>query len=86
MKCKTCRDDFEPSQMTGDVCRWCADKKRFADFAKKCKLKRFPDPTGERYVYNVNGTLAGKKVEETDFIDELWNALARSCAREDLVV
>lgn len=53
-------------------------KAEFAVFAKKMGLTRYPDPTGERYVYNLDGSCDGKKSECTDFIDELWNALARA--------
>ena len=83
-RCKTCGEDSK--QMSGEMCSHCHRKKEFADFAEECELTRFVDPTGERYVYCVDGSLAGKKVEETDFMDELWNALAKAKGRSDLVV
>ena len=58
----------------------------FAAFAVEHGLMRFPDPDGERYVYRTDQSCDGKKVECTDLIDELWNALARSHGREDLCV
>ncbi len=72
--------------MRGDVCVWCSQKRKFSDFAESCGLKRYPDPTGERYVYNLDGSCDGKKGECTDLIDELWNALAASKDRVDLTV
>jgi len=86
MICTKCKDDFEKGQMIGNVCRWCEGKKKFAAFAKECGLGRYPDPRGERYVYHVDGKPGGKKAEETDFIDELWNALAKKAGRKDLLI
>lgn len=78
LTCKVCHDEYGDSGVTDSVCCWCAHKSKFAEFAKSCGLKRFPDPTGERYVYLLNGQCAGKKSEEIDFIDELWAALVRA--------
>ena len=58
----------------------------FSDFAKECGLELFPDPHGERYVYQLDLKCAGKKCECTELIDDLWNALARSNGREELCV
>lgn len=60
------------------VCESCADLAKFAAFAKTCGLTRFPDPSGERYVYRLDGRLAGKKSECPDFMEELWDALVRA--------
>ena len=59
---------------------------KFAAFAVEHGLERFPDPDGERYVYRTDLRCEGKKVECTDLIDELWNALVRSQGREELCV
>ena len=63
-----------------------AFQQKFADFAKECGLTEFPDPDGERYVYRTDLSLYGKKIECTELIDELWNALARAKGRDDLCV
>lgn len=63
-----------------------AQKQAFSAFAAEVGLTRFPDPRGERYVYNIDGRCAGKKVEETDLMDELWNALVLTKGRRDLVI
>lgn len=76
-KCSVCRVSLEADQMQGDTCRWCTTKAKFSAFAEKCGLTRYPDPDGERYVYGLDGRVTGKKIEEEDFIDELWNALVR---------
>lgn len=79
IKCQTCFDEYPADYIGSDgICRHCARKATFSAFALACGLTRFPDPAGERYVYRLNGKLAGKKVEETDFIDELWDALVRT--------
>jgi hypothetical protein len=85
-RCSKCGDDYEPDQMRCETCRWCADKTRFAEFARECGLDRFVDPRGERYVYNLDGSCSGKNVEEIDFMGELWNALAKAKSRPDVVV
>ncbi len=54
------------------------ERQRFADFARSCGLTRFPRPDGERYVYYLGGDCAGKKSEQSDFMDELWDALVRA--------
>lgn len=76
--CEKCGDQFESGQMCGSMCRWCQENSRFAAFAASCGLTRYPDPSGERYVYRLDGSCDGKKGECTDFIDELWNALAEA--------
>jgi hypothetical protein len=78
-KCKTCGDRYEKADIAPDgVCRFCAEKKAFAAFAGSCGLTRYPDPSGERYVYGLDGTCDGKKSECVAFMDELWNALVRA--------
>jgi hypothetical protein len=77
-KCKVCKYEYDREDVESGVCRGCAAKRRFGDFARSCGLARFPDPSGERYVYNADGSFAGKKGEETDLIDELWDALVRA--------
>lgn len=84
--CKVCGDDYYQEYMVGNVCQFCKEKKRFAVFAESCGLKRFPSPDGERYVYYLEGTFAGKKSELTDFINELWNALATEKNRPDMLI
>lgn len=86
MKCDNCHDVFDEGQMVGKVCRWCERKLVFADFAKSMGLTRYVDPTGERYVYSLDGSCDGKKVECIDFMDELWNAMARFVGRDELTV
>lgn len=68
-------------------------EQEFAEFAIECGLTRFPDPTGERYVYNVDCSFAGKgrpilhlSYVEIDLMDELWNALARAKDRPDMLI
>lgn len=63
-----------------------AIKQKFADFAKECGLEEFPAPDGGRAVYGTDMKLAGKKIEYTGLIDDLWNALARSKGRDDMCV
>lgn len=85
--CKKCDDPYPPEYMTeSGMCEGCVGKEKFAAFAKECGLESFPRPDGERYVYNTDGSLRGKKGECTDFIDELWNALARAKGRDDLTI
>ena len=87
MQCEQCEDDFEDDVMVGSCCRWCAAKRAFATFAGECGLSRFVDPTGERYVYStVSLACSGKKSEEIDLMDELWNALATAKGRDDMKV
>lgn len=86
MKCQQCNNqDVDAEDMEGDSCRLCSSAQRFAKFADECGLSRFVDPTGERYVYDTK-TLrcSGKKSEETDLMDELWNALATAKGRDDV--
>ena len=78
MKCSTCGDDYPEEYIEDGVCRFCLGKKRFAAFAKECGLAVYPDPTGERYVYHLDGDCAGKKSECVHLIDDLWNALVRA--------
>lgn len=58
----------------------------FAEFAKECGLTRFPDPSGDRYVYNLKCDIMGKKGEEIGLMDELWNALAKAKGRPDMLI
>lgn len=80
--CVACGDLYEESELgPGGVCFSCAERHKFtdfADFARLCGLTRYPEPRGERYVYFLDATCAGKKSENTDFIDELWDALVRA--------
>lgn len=80
MKCRICSDDYEAPDIAPDgSCRWCAEKDRYAAFARSCGLDTYPDPSGERYLYSVDGGGGGwKKSEDTDFMAELWNALVRA--------
>jgi len=85
MICRTCCEEID--EMLGEDCKCCASKHKFAAFGESCGLTRFVDPDGERYVYfAADLTCAGKKVEVTDFMDELWNALATAKGRSDLLV
>ena len=79
-KCKVCREnvcDVGVLSATG-VCWLCEKEAAFAAFAQSCGLTRFPEARGERYVRFLDLKSAGKKAENTDFIDELWNALVRT--------
>lgn len=74
--CKECQEYFDnPAE---NLCPCCLRTTLFAAFAKSCGLTRFPDPTGERYVYNADGSCDGKKSECTGFIDDLWAALVKA--------
>jgi len=85
-ECKTCSEEIcEDEMATEKDCRWCVRKKAFASFASECGLERYPCPTGERYVYRLDGSCDGKKGECVDFMDDLWDALAKSKGREDLM-
>jgi hypothetical protein len=80
MICPLCREEYDELPQ-GGVCRWCEEKAAFSAFARSCGLTRFPDPSGERYVYDLNGRCEGKKGkkgENVRLIDELWNALVRA--------
>lgn len=57
-------------------------QKQFAELATAAGLSMYPDPTGERYLYKIDGRCAGKKGENTEFMDDLWDALARAEAAE----
>ena len=66
-----------------------ANLKKFAEFATECGLKNFPMPCGERYLYAVEDYQDGyacKKGEYVEFMDVLWNALARAKGRDDLTL
>jgi hypothetical protein len=80
----------QPNGTTADeneTADWFSEReKQFSQFAKSCGLDRFVDPNGERYVYNLDGSTAGKKVEEIEFMDDLWNALANAKGRGELRV
>lgn len=56
----------------------------YAKIAKSCGLTMYPDPGGERYVFFMDGKVAGKKSECCDeMIEELWNAVIRLRERLD---
>ena len=86
--CSVCHEQYEDGQISDSgACYRCNELERFAAFAKRCGLARFPDPSGERYVYRLDGRIDGKKSEHVDLIDELWNALVRARGGdEDLLV
>lgn len=89
--CVRCEEEFQFSELNTDgACINCAAlvarEKLFKEFASSHGITRFLDPTGERYVYNADGSFAGKKGECVEFMDELWNALVRSVNREDLLI
>lgn len=75
-KCPVCNGVYDDEDFT--EAGPCDEKQRFGAFAISCGLTRYPDPSGERYVYKTDGTLAGKKIECIDLIDELWNALVKA--------
>lgn len=77
-KCRVCKDEYESGAFEKGVCVFCRKKKTFADFASDCGLTHHPDPSGERYVYRLDGACEGKKSECIGFMDELWNALVRA--------
>jgi hypothetical protein len=85
--CVKCGESCDAENMAGpETCRFCHEKGQFAAFAKECGLAMHPDPSGERYVYWLDGRCAGKKVERAGFMDDLWDALARARGRDDLVI
>ncbi len=78
-KCRICHNEYDARDiLPGGLCIHCDRQRRFAAFARSCGLTRYPDPSGERYVYTVDGACAGKKSECIDFMDELWNALVEA--------
>ena len=84
MKCRVCSDDYEAAGITaGGSCRWCAEKERFAGFARACGLDTYPDPSGGGYLYGVDGDGFWKKIERTAFMNDLWNALVRAKGGND---
>lgn len=83
MKCVRCGEDAAGNIGQG-TCADCTRHAAFAELAKSVGLDAYPDPSGERYVYDLDGTCAGKKCECEDFVDRLWDALARSRGRPDL--
>jgi hypothetical protein len=86
-KCHVCCGLFDDEKVTPEgACLRCDREMKFADFAESCGLYRYPHPGGERYVYQLNGDCDGKKGECVDFMDELWNALARIKGRDDMVI
>lgn len=85
--CAICRDEYDDADVTPEgACLSCARKTAFASFAASCGLSRFPDPSGERYVYRTDGKFAGKKGECVDLMDDLWDALCRAKGRHDLIL
>lgn len=84
--CKVCTDQYPKDVLVDGVCIFCRRKSQFADFARKCGLQAYPSPSGERYVYRLDGKLLGKKSEEIDFIDELWAALVRTNGASDELI
>ena len=60
--------------------------KQFALFAEENGLNKYPHPHGERYLFKTDGDCAGKKSENVEFIDDLWDALARAKGRNDLII
>lgn len=78
VECTQCEDTYPTAYMEGTVCRFCKGKALFAEFAKSCGLELYPDPTGERYVYRLDGRCEGKKIECVELIDKLWNALVKA--------
>ena len=77
IRCAACGDVYEVGLIEDGVCCFCKEREEYAALARECGLTRYPDPSGERYVYYLDGKNAGKKSENTDFIDELWDALRR---------
>lgn len=76
--CKSCGDKYDAPQSPDGVCERCRRKARFAAFAAACGLECYPDPAGERYLYDLDGGCAGKKGERVGFMDDLWDALVRA--------
>ena len=84
VKCSACGGSFDKADFVIDgKCGFCRRQEAFAIFARQCGLRRYPDPTGERYVYRLDGRCVGKKSENVNFMDELWNALVRSGGGDD---
>lgn len=89
--CVQCKDEYPDAELNADgACEACAKHvsraKRFREFAAEMGLYAYPDPSGERYLYGSDGICAGKKSENIEFMDDLWDALARSKGREDLII
>lgn len=83
MPCTICSDEYEGIDLIDGKCRWCRKKELFAQFAKSCGLKWYPDPTGERYLYSCNGGCVLKKSEHVSYMEELWNALVKASGGSD---
>lgn len=79
-ECPICGDSYPADYFPGETgtCLFCLQKQRFSAFAESCGLSLYPDPSGERYVFRVDGQCEGKKSESIHLIDELWNALVRA--------
>lgn len=89
--CVFCEERYPAKDLNGDgACSHCAKvvtrQKQFAELATAAGLSMYPDPTGERYLYKIDGRCAGKKGENTEFMDDLWDALARALGRDDLTI
>ena len=74
--CAKCKDN--DAQDGSPLCPWCYMDGRFADFAKSCGLEFYPQSNGERYLHRLDGSCVGKKSENVEFMDSLWNALVRA--------
>ncbi len=87
--CVRCEEEFADLNADG-ACPDCAASvtrtRLFQEFARSFGLTLYPDPDGDRYVYHTDGKCAGKKGENVEFMDELWNALVRVAERSDLTV
>lgn len=59
------------------TCPNCIRVKKFRAFAMSNGLTRYPDPSGERYVCGLDGSVR-KKSESAGFMDELWDVLVKA--------
>ena len=88
-ECQNCSQGFDDDYRSERslCCIWCARKKAFADFAQNAGLEVYPDPTGERYLYSVDGKDTYKKSERAGrTINELWNALVRATGSDPSLI
>ncbi len=78
-ECRTCAEEYHTNHLSiSGQCPWCVEKEMFAEFARNAGLLWYPDPSGERYLYSLDGKRCCKKNERVEFIDELWDALVRA--------